>query len=709
MTNQMPFYLAKCGFIFCLLFFCINNPAGAYAGKGNYETPPPNTNSIQWEAAQRQAKERQESYRKRIVIPSGVSGSSVPQDMSLNADSHNPFKPKAYVAPPAPISPEVYQNLLFIFVVLLMAGVYLARKYAPQVLDDVNRRYNPLARETEPDRSLPDNLRAEDEAFDKFLTTFRVGPTVPAVTETAAPEKDKAVDFHALAVTLLASQRLLLQDIVRESGLARQKLLSDLRASMYLLADAADFPDALPVWQVATALEGLLKQLTDKMGNVTSSALRTVVGGVELLDDLCATGLQPQLLTDRELKFLVVDDEMISRHALSFALGKAFTKPDVVENAETALARIGEQAYDVIFLDVQMPGMDGFELCVKIHESILNRNTPVVFVTGRDDFNARARSTISGGNDLIAKPFLTFEVTIKALTLALRGRLHGRAPDLERSRELLDPLLGTSAETVPPVTVFGAAPRTATTAGSEELTNAFLTRALKHIEPLREICRQMVSATNDEERQALLADGFLRINSMITKADEDIIHPAYKMITALEGLFRKLLESSKHSSASTLATLTSAVDVLHDLCAPGLKPNFASHPPIDLLVVEDDLFARRAIVGALQTAFNRPESVEGGEAALVLAADRAFDLIFLDVIMPGMNGYEVCTKIRNTIPNRSTPVVFVTGQNDDDAHEQMNRSGGSDFLGKPFLTSEITVKALTYALRGRLQRIKTPA
>ena len=54
-------------------------------------------------------------------------------------------------------------------------------------------------------------------------------------------------------------------------------------------------------------------------------------------------------------------------------------------------------------------------------------------------------STLSGGNDLMGKPFLTFEVTVKALTLALQGRLQGRArkplPKPDQSRDAADPLV----------------------------------------------------------------------------------------------------------------------------------------------------------------------------------------------------------------------------------------------------------------------------
>ena len=222
-----------------------------------------------------------------------------------------------------------------------------------------------------------------------------------------------------------------------------------------------------------------------------------------------------------------------------------------------------------------------------------------------------------------------------------------------------------------------------------------------------ELCQTILQISNQETRQTLLADGFLRINSLIAKSGPEVVHPAYQMSAALEGLFRKMLQNSKHATPSALATVATAVDLLNDLCVPGLKADLAINPPIHMLVVDDDLVARRALVSALQTAFKKPESAENGEAALALALEKPFDVIFLDVVMPGMDGFEVCARIRDTVPNHATPVVFVTGHDDFDARAQMSRNGGNDLMGKPFLTSEITVKALTFALRGRLQQLKT--
>lgn len=70
-----------------------------------------------------------------------------------------------------------------------------------------------------------------------------------------------------------------------------------------------------------------------------------------------------------------------------------------------------------------MPGMNGFDLCKQIRALPHHAKTPVVFVTGLTDFASRAKSTISGGNNLIGKPFLMMELAVKSLTFLMKARL----------------------------------------------------------------------------------------------------------------------------------------------------------------------------------------------------------------------------------------------------------------------------------------------
>jgi CheY-like chemotaxis protein len=223
---------------------------------------------------------------------------------------------------------------------------------------------------------------------------------------------------------------------------------------------------------------------------------------------------------------------------------------------------------------------------------------------------------------------------------------------------------------------------------------------------LRDLIQAIFQTPDEQARQEMLADFYLRLHSLTPTVDSAQRHPALRMSAALQGLLKKLLESPKHCTSSALLTVATAVDSLNDLCRSGVKPDLAVNPPIRLLVVDDDPVARRAIAGALQMAFEKPESADSGEAALALATGRSFDAIFMDVQMPGMDGFAACLRIHETVQNRTTPVAFVTSHSDLRARSQSTVSGGSDLIGKPFLTAELTVKALTLALRGRLQKRK---
>ena len=734
---KLSLILITAGFCCTVLTGATNTPTAS-----GFETPPPERGSIPWDKIQTITKERQELYRKRVSIPGAITG-DVPRvaDASL-AGAQTIAAPPA--TPAATVSSGSFLSWIFA-AACVFGGILMLQKFAPHILASFNQRFNPWAPTPSAVRNVPGRVRAEEESFARFLTAFRMGPSA-APRRAALAKIDPIKEFYARASTRLAAPRKNLQDIALElRDPLRQKKLAGLRQELTALKDAADFPELLPVWQVASALEGLLKQLTEKMGDVTASTLRSVEGGLDLLDKLCRPRLKPENLTERPFKFLVVDDDLISRQALSLALKKTFSPPDLAEDSATALVQINQQAYDVIFLDVQMPGMDGFELCTKIRNSIHNRTTPVIFVTALQDFDARAKSVLSGGNDLMGKPFLTFEVTVKAFTLGLQDRLHGRSlktvQRLEPGRDqpaapetvgqVARPVTN-SAIIMPPLemevttepirftnaTLIRAAKKLRrlpaapaplpATPKSGEFDIAFLARASMHLGPLRELCQQMLQVTEAEARQALLADIFLRINSLAARTDDATVHPAYQISVALEGLLRKLLENPANSTASTPATIAAAMDLLYDLCGPGMRTDLANNPPIEILVVDDDLVSRRTLVGALQTAFKKPDSADNGEEALARVAGKQFDVIFLDVIMPGMDGFEVCSKIRATVANRATPVVFVTGHSDGDARTRMSRCGGNELLAKPFLTAEITMKSLTLALRVRLEQLKLP-
>jgi len=253
-----------------------------------------------------------------------------------------------------------------------------------------------------------------------------------AFLKTAAAEATRDQEFQSELLSsfmqtgpeTLNGLRKALQDFTKaQPDSTRSPSLLELYRRVHALTGSAGIAGLPNMAQMAAALEVLLKELYEKPKNINASTLRTVAHGIDFIGELFNRGAEGDILASKEVNILVVDDEILSRRAITYALEKANLKSSSVEEPQVALNAAMENTYDLIFLDVQMPGMDGFELCTKIRALPTNKTTPVIFVTSLTDFKSRARSSLSGGTDLIAKPFMFIELSVKALTYVLRGRL----------------------------------------------------------------------------------------------------------------------------------------------------------------------------------------------------------------------------------------------------------------------------------------------
>jgi CheY-like chemotaxis protein len=199
--------------------------------------------------------------------------------------------------------------------------------------------------------------------------------------------------------------------------------LFEMHRQARLLAGGAVVVGLRKIAQLASASDALLLRVWEKRANITPSVVRTIAQAVDLLALLLD---HPGDLETEELvapAVLVVDDEIISREAVCAAIEKAGLCAVSLDNPMQAEALLRESHFDLIFLDVEMPGQSGLELCASIRKTAMNRTTPVIFVTAHSDFASRAQSSLSGGNDFIAKPFLSVELAVKALTWLCKARL----------------------------------------------------------------------------------------------------------------------------------------------------------------------------------------------------------------------------------------------------------------------------------------------
>lgn len=117
---------------------------------------------------------------------------------------------------------------------------------------------------------------------------------------------------------------------------------------------------------------------------------------------------------EKPIRILVVDDEPSISEFVSFNLKKEGYQVEVAADGNTALELFGASEFDIVILDIMLPGMNGYEVCKNIRE---RSEVPVLFLSARDSELDKVVGLEIGGDDYLSKPFGVRELVarIKAL------------------------------------------------------------------------------------------------------------------------------------------------------------------------------------------------------------------------------------------------------------------------------------------------------
>lgn len=140
-------------------------------------------------------------------------------------------------------------------------------------------------------------------------------------------------------------------------------------------------------------------------------------------------------------RVLIVDDNAEIRDVLTILLsGEGFDTREAADGA-SALTLIARETFDLIILDVMMPGLDGYRTCVSIRE---RSNAPILFLSAKTQERDKVLGFASGGDDYLAKPFSYSELMSRAKALIRRyhiyqGKRAEAAPIYRVADLVLDP------------------------------------------------------------------------------------------------------------------------------------------------------------------------------------------------------------------------------------------------------------------------------
>ena len=131
--------------------------------------------------------------------------------------------------------------------------------------------------------------------------------------------------------------------------------------------------------------------------------------------------------------------------------------------------------------------------------------------------------------------------------------------------------------------------------------------------------------------------------------------------------------------------------------------NHAEQIRPSILIVDDTAINVEILLELLEDHYDLSVALNGPDA-LALVHQQAFDLILLDIVMPGMDGYEVCRALKSDAQTQHIPVMFITGRTDENSIEAAFEAGGVDYVTKPFKPKELQARVRTHLELQRLIR-----
>lgn len=386
-------------------------------------------------------------------------------------------------------------------------------------------------------------------------------------------------------------------------------------------------------------------------------------------------------------KLLIIEDDQIVAHIYRNKLVVEGFRVEVAYTGETGYELIHSFQPDAVILDLVLPKMSGVDLMKKVRLEPQHQNLPLIVFSNTYLTNMVQEAWKAGATKCLSKASCSPKQVIEAVRSVLglgAGPLPRGATPEPRARLAPPPVAAVETEY------------------NLSLRKSFLAALPETMANLRQALKTLGKAETESARAEAAKDLYQRLRTVGANAGLAGLPTIAQLAEALEALLKELHERPAMINASSLRTLAAAVDFLGSLfdhaAAASIQPALAAN----ILVVDDEAISRRAVTHALDRAKLKSIGVEDPNVALKLLGENSYDLVFLDVDMPGMNGFELCTKLRALPRYKTTPVVFVTSLTDFDSRTNSMMSGGNDFIAKPFHFLELAVKALVYVLRSKL-------
>ena len=424
------------------------------------------------------------------------------------------------------------------------------------------------------------------------------------------------------------------------------------------------------------------------------------------------------------MKILVVEDSPTLRHATSTYIRNAGHDPLVAKCGEEALQVVDKNPVDMIIMDVEMPGLDGFETTRLIREWLGDHWIPIIFVTGHSEDASLNEGIEAGGDDYLIKPVSSVILTAKIRAME---RLVSMREQLTQVNEELRQLSQTDGLT-------GLYNRRTFDAKAEEHwrlatrsqePTAILLLDIDYFKLYNDEyghqagdeCIRLISTALkrclNRPGDVLARYGGEEFIALLTNTPEaGAKHVAEHIRRTIEALHIKH-RASKVSDRVTvsigvsLANFTTGTSLsrqisLADKALYKAKDHsrntvsFYSYAPDTSVLVVDDDATSLATIGKALHGHCAVINTKNGAECVELAREMKPDVILLDVYLPGVNGYEVCRTLKENEQTSSIPVILISVCEKQQLQHFSEKVNANACLQKPFRKEQLVAAIRSY-------------
>ena len=301
-----------------------------------------------------------------------------------------------------------------------LAAAVRARDIAVGAVTNAQRQIEHLSAERKTLRAQIDADRAAFEArlacIESLLPAAEREPSAPPSELLPPPASAECAASAEDAQSAAAGMRACIESLAAEP--ANLEILEDLDERFHGCAASAGGGGLAALARFSSACGEFTRWLR-KTPRKIPAALDPLREAAELLGALSQSGVADPA----GALVYSVDDDVDNCECVAMSLEKMALQTRYAIKPETALAELAAGPYDLIILDVDLPGMDGFDLAARIREFAHHRATPIIFLSGLMSAKERLATLAGDRHTFVAKPYNLNELAVIALGMILKARL----------------------------------------------------------------------------------------------------------------------------------------------------------------------------------------------------------------------------------------------------------------------------------------------